>query len=123
MRSEAAEPQEAATNALAGARGELDTAWRQFGAARTPEEFCRHWLAVQCHAIAEVHEALVVLQKPGGETFVPLAFWPEARPARSSLAEVAERALREGRGLVQPRESAPGAPPASLPDQPDYQIA
>ena len=53
MRSEAAGTQDTAT-ALAGTRTELDSAWRQFGAARSPEEFCRHWLAVQCHAIADV---------------------------------------------------------------------
>jgi RND family efflux transporter MFP subunit len=123
VRSEAAETQDTAT-ALAGTRTELDSAWRQFGAARSPEEFCRHWLAVQCHAIADVREAVVVLQKPGAETFAPLAFWPDERPARSSLAEVTERALREGRGLVQPREGAAGAAVSDgLPDRPDYQIA
>jgi RND family efflux transporter MFP subunit len=106
--------------ALAGSRTELDSAWRQFGAARSPEEFCRHWLAVQCHAIAEVRQALVVLQRPGTETFAPLAYWPDERPARTGLTEVTERALREGRGLVQPREGQPGA---TLPDRPDYQIA
>lgn len=87
--------------ALAGSRTELDTAWRQFGAARTPEEFCRHWLAVQCHAIGEVHAAVVVLQKPGGDAFVPLAAWPEGRREHPPTMQVAERALREGRGLVE----------------------
>jgi RND family efflux transporter MFP subunit len=66
----------------------------------------------------------VVLQKPGAETFAPLAFWPDERPARSNLAEVTERALREGRGLVQPREGASGAAVSDgLPERPDYQIA
>jgi RND family efflux transporter MFP subunit len=105
MRSEAADtPQDAAT-ALAGTRGELDSAWRQFGAARSPEEFCRHWLAVQCHAIGEVHDAVVVLQKPGAEAFAPLAAWPEARRERPGTMQIAERALREGRGLVEAQGS------------------
>src|SRR6187455_696901 len=107
MLSEAPATEDTGT-ALAGSRTELDSAWRQFGAARSPEEFCRHWLAVQCHAIADVREALVVLQRPGTETFAPLAYWPDGRPARSGLAEVTERALREGRGLVQPRDGQPG---------------
>lgn len=102
-------------------RGELDHAWRQFGAADTPEEFCRHWLALQCHAIGAVNDAVVVLQRPGTETFAPLAFWPETSGDRSHLAEITERALREGRGIVQPRETAAVA--AAMPVQPDYQLA
>src|SRR3954471_20914459 len=90
--------------ALAGTRTELDSAWREFGAARTPEEFCRHWLAVQCHAIAEVREAVVVLQKPGAEAFAPIAVWPEGAHQRS-VGEIAERALRDGRGLVEGRDN------------------
>src|SRR5262245_56847766 len=90
--------------ALAGTRGELDVAWRQFGAARTPEEFCRHWLTVQCHAIEEVHDAVVVLQKPGEEAFAPVATWPEGRRERA-VGGIAERALREGRGLVEARDN------------------
>ena len=110
---------------LAGAaaqapRTEVDLAWRQFGSASSAEDFCRHWLALQCHAIAEVRRALVVLQQPGSEAFAPLAYWPEQQAFRSSLTEVLERALREGRGIVQ---AADGAADAALPDQPDYQIA
>ena len=101
-------------------RTEIDLAWRQFGAASSAEDFCRHWLALQCHAIAGVRRALVVLQQPGSETFAPLASWPEERVSRSSLTEVIERALREGRGIVQPCGDGAGS---ALPDQPDYQIA
>ena len=101
-------------------RTELDVAWRQFGAATNPEEFCQTWLALQCHAITKVNDAVVVLQKPGTENFAPLAFWPEGRRDRSHLAGITERALREGRGLVQPRD---GSGPSQLPDRPDYQLA
>jgi len=91
-------------------RSELDVAWRRFAAAASPEEFCQSWLELQCHAISGVNDALVVLQKPGIETFAPLAFWPEGRRERPQLAQIIERALREGRGLVEPR-------------RPNYQIA
>jgi RND family efflux transporter MFP subunit len=101
-------------------RTELEQAWKQFGAAATPEEFCQSWLALQCHIIADVNDGVVVLQKPGTDAFAPLAFWPEGRRDRSHLAEVTERALREGRGVVQPRESGSGS---TLPHQPDYQLA
>src|SRR5512139_3080470 len=102
-------------------RTEIDVAWRQFGAAGNPEDFCRNWLALQCHAIGEVNDAVVVLQKPGTETFAPLAFWPETSGDRSHLAELSERALREGRGIVQARE-APADDSAS-PENPDFQLA
>lgn len=101
-------------------RTELDLAWRQFGAAHSPEEFCRSWLALQCHIIGEVNDAVVVLQRPGGESFAPLAFWPDGRRDHSALAEVTERALREGRGLVQPREASTVS---AVPARPHYQLA
>jgi RND family efflux transporter MFP subunit len=108
------------TSVAEAQRTELDLAWRQFGAAASPEDFCQNWLALQCHSINRVNDAVVVLQKPGTENFAPLAFWPEGRRDRSHLAAVTERALREGRGVVQPRE---GGAPSPLPDQPDYQLA
>jgi RND family efflux transporter MFP subunit len=101
------------------ARTEPEAVWKQFGAAKTPEEFCQSWLSLQCHIIADVNDGVVVLQKPGADTFAPLAFWPEGRRSRSHLAEVTERALREGRGVVQPREGGESV----LPHQPNYQRA
>ena len=101
-------------------RTELDQVWRQFSSAATPEEFCHGWLALQCHAIGDVNDAVVVLQKPGTETFAPLAFWPDGRRDRSHLTEIAEQALRKARGVVQPRRTGQVS---SLPQQPDYQIA
>ena len=50
----------------------------------------------------------MLLQRPGSEEFVPVAFFPEVNGDRSHLAEVSERALSEGRGVVLPREK-PGA--------------
>jgi RND family efflux transporter MFP subunit len=103
--------------ALQAQRTEVDLVWRQFGGAASPEEFCRAWLALQCHAVGAVNEAVVVLQTPGAESFAPLAFWPEGGE-RAGLAEITERALREGRGVVQPRAGLPARP-----ERPDYQIA
>jgi multidrug resistance efflux pump len=101
------------------ARTEPEQVWKQFAAAATPEEFCQNWLALQCHIISEVNDGVVVLQKPGTETFAPMAFWPEGRRDRTYLAEITERALRDGRGVLQPRASKGGP----LPHQPDYQLA
>ena len=101
-------------------RTEVELAWRQFGSASTPEEFCASWLALQCHIITDVNDAVVVLQRPGSETFAPLAFWPQDGRDRSHLEAVTERALRDGRGVVQPRE---GSASSAMPARPDYQLA
>lgn len=100
--------------------GEVVAAWGRFAQAANPEEFCQTWLALQCHAIGDVKDAVVVLQKPGTETFAPLAFWPEGRRDRSHLTEVTERALRDGRGIVQAERAPSGG---ALPHRPGYYIA
>lgn len=111
------------TAAVSGPRTALEAHWRQFGAAGSPEEFCRHWLAVQCHIIAGVREAVVVLQKPGADAFVPLASWPEGARPGEPLAKVAERALREGRGLVEGDEGSAGGDEAAALDERHYRLA
>ena len=97
-----AAPGPAPTDLASARRTEPDNAWRKFAAAASPEEFCRSWLEVQCQLVGAVVHATVVLQKPGVETFAPLAYWPEGHRDRSALAEVLEKALRDGRGLVEP---------------------
>ena len=82
------------------ARRTREHAWRQFAAARSAEEYCSSWLALQCHAIGAVSDAVVVLQKPGTAVLVPVAFFPDPPTDRSRLAQVTERALKEGQGVV-----------------------
>ncbi len=101
-------------------RGELDQAWRRFGAADDPEAFCQTWLELQCRIIGGVTDAVVILQKPAGDAFAPLGFWPDQRRDRSHLIEIAERGLREGRGLLEPRAGGDGS---VMPHRPDYQMA
>ena len=99
---------------LAGRRAH-ENAWKHFAGAQTPEEFCGSWLVIQCQVIGGVSDGVVVLQKPGTKAFAPVAFFPENSPRdRTRLAEVGERALKEGRGVVQPKEQSddPDAPGA-----------
>ena len=84
------------------ARRAPEQAWKQFAQAQTPEEFCGSWLSIQCHAIGGVSDGVVILQKPGTQSFAPVAFYPENPHDRLHLAELSERALKEGRGVVQP---------------------
>jgi RND family efflux transporter MFP subunit len=94
-------------------------AWARFAQAQSPEEFCASWLVIQCEAVAGVSDGVVLLQAPGSSEFVPVAFYPEAPRDRTHLAEVSERALKEGRGVVLPREAAAGEAPSQ---QPRYQL-
>ena len=104
---------------LAGRRAH-EQAWKHFASAQTPEEFCDSWLVIQCHVIGGVSDGVVVLEKPGTTAFAPVAFFPENSPRdRTRLAEVGERALKEGRGVVQPMDQ-PDAPDAP---GPRYQMA
>jgi hypothetical protein len=83
--------------------------WRQFAEASTPEAFYRAWLAVQLRMIRDVQGGVVVLGPPDTGPYAPAAFWPEGQGASPFLAEVAERALAERRGLVIPDETEQGA--------------
>jgi RND family efflux transporter MFP subunit len=76
--------------------------WREFGQASSPEAYYRAWLALQARRIHGVSTGVVVLGPPGGP-YAPAAFWPERARNLKHLAEVAERAIAERRGLVIPR--------------------
>lgn len=91
-----------------GGRRAYERAWAQFAGDQTPEDFCRNWLQIQSHAIGGVSDGVVILLKPGTGAFAPVAFLPESPADRTLLAGITERALREGRGVVAPR-NVPGA--------------
>jgi len=101
------------------ARRAYEQAWAQFAAQQSPEEFCRNWLVIQCHAIGGVSDGVVVLQRPGSSTFAPVAYYPERAPERARLARVTETALKQGRGVVEPLRS----PEGTTPGPPRYQLA
>jgi RND family efflux transporter MFP subunit len=105
--------------AEAAPRGAPEQAWKQFAQAQTPEEFCNSWLIIQCHTIGGVSDGVVILQKPGTQSFVPVAFYPENPRDRLHFADLSERALKEGRGIVESQEQ-PADPEAR---GPRYQLA
>jgi RND family efflux transporter MFP subunit len=104
---------------LAGRRA-YEQAWRQFAQGQTPEEFCGSWLLIQSHIIGGVAASVVVLLKPGTSAYAPIAFYPENTSDRTRLARISERALKEGRGVVEPVEVAAGA---AAREEPRYQLA
>src|SRR6267142_949402 len=84
-----------------------EQAWRQFASARSAEEFCASWLAIQPQQIGAVSDGVVVLQKPGTTVLVPVAFLPDPPTDRARLAGVTERAAKEGRGVLLRLDGAP----------------
>jgi len=56
--------------------------------------------------IAGVGGGVVIAASPATGRFAPAAFWPDGRRAAAHLAEAAERALAERRGVVLKREAA-----------------
>jgi hypothetical protein len=101
------------------ARRAYEQAWRQFAQHQNAEEFCSSWLVIQCHAIGNVSDGVVVLLKPGTKSFAPVAFYPENPRDRARLARVSERALQQGQGIVEPRGQADNAEARG----PRYQLA
>src|SRR5678815_3864788 len=91
--------------------GSDDALWRQFGAATSTESFCRPWLALQCDTVKGALAGVVLLGAPDeGRAFAPAAFWPEKKLSFQELADVAQRALTERRGLVIKRQQNDDVP-------------
>ena len=74
--------------------------WRVFSAPGSDEQFCQAWLALLCRQLPGISAAVVLFQSSDGNTFLPVAVWPEVARDLSYLGKVAERALIEGRGVV-----------------------
>lgn len=106
-----------AAAAAAAGRGAREEAWKRFARAETAEEFCRAWLAIQCSQIGEVAEGVVLLRQPGQELLAPAAFHPASPSDRGLFAQVIDRALAEGRGVVLPRMAGAADEPVA------YQLA
>lgn len=85
-----------------------DSLWHSFASATDDAQFCQAWLALLCRKLPQVSAGVVLLQGAEANTFLPVAVWPDAKADLSFLGKVAERALREGRGVID-RPEAPGA--------------
>src|SRR5215510_12896095 len=86
-----------------------DLLHRKFANATSAEEFCATWLALQCRKISGIAAGVLLLGSPKeGQPYTPIAFWPDRQFNLKHLADVAERALTERRGLTIKRQSGPG---------------
>jgi multidrug resistance efflux pump len=73
--------------------------WTAFAASETTGNFLNAWLALQCAEIRTARAAALLLPRPDG-SFGPAAVWPQPLTDVTHLAEVAERALSERRGIT-----------------------
>ncbi len=88
----------------------LDQAlWKQFQEAESQAAFIQAWLALQCRLIPGVGAGVAVLAKTAGGPFAPAAYWPDRESCSPTLAEAAEIALAEHRGVVQGDDGSGGS--------------
>jgi multidrug resistance efflux pump len=88
---------------------ELDqTLWSRLANATTAEEYCTSWLALQSRMIEGVSLGLVVLERSGDSSLVPVAAWPRGSAEPKELTEVLERAIRERKGIAVRKEAGAG---------------
>lgn len=81
-------------------------AWDAFVAAKTADGLGRAWLGLVCERVPGARAAAVLVEGADGQSYVPLAVWPDATPDLGRLGGVVEAALRDRRGIVQ---SVPGS--------------
>src|SRR5450759_4274740 len=107
-----------------GAQGAVKGSWEAFAAATTSDQFCHAWLALVCGQLPAARAAAILVERAEAHTFVPIAAWPQATPNRARLAGVVERALREGREIVQPGSAEePGVTHLAYPVLVDKKVA
>jgi multidrug resistance efflux pump len=89
------------------------------------KELARSWLERQCKATPGASRGVVFLGAPDRGPYTPTALWPEGGKLTPPLAEAAEYAMSERRGLVRPpepeevEEGRPGRDVIALPFQID----
>ena len=90
-------------------------AWKQLTLSPSLNEFCRHWLSIQCAMIANTRYGVIIGRERSTEDqdnndndrpYQPLAYWPNADGKHSHLVEeVAQQVLQLKKGAIQLSES------------------
>ena len=80
--------------------------WKRLTDAGGLADAARAWLALQCQMIDGATRGIVLLAGNSPNSFDAVAFWPEGSGRSAPLAEVAESALRERRGVASGDQSA-----------------
>jgi multidrug resistance efflux pump len=95
--------------------------WKRLGDAKTDAEMGRAWLALQCQMIDGATRGLLLLPGKQPGNYEAVAYWPEGSGGFAPLAEVAEMAMRERRGLAR-ADARGGFPDPAAPAQIGFPI-
>jgi Barrel-sandwich domain of CusB or HlyD membrane-fusion/GAF domain len=74
--------------------------WKRLTDASSLAEVARAWLALQCQMIDGAIRGVVLLAGAEANSYDAAAFWPEGSGRSAALAQIAEMALRERRGVA-----------------------
>ena len=85
----------------------LASPWSEFAAARDQAAFCKTWLQLVCVQISGARAGLLLHDPSQSGDFVPAALWPDGKADLRYLAPVAERVLRDRRGIVVAGDGTP----------------
>ena len=83
--------------------------WKRLTDADNVTDVARAWLALQCQMIDGATRGIVLLAGETANSFDAVAFWPDGSNRPAALAEVAEMALRERRGVSSSDAAQPDA--------------
>ncbi len=84
--------------------------WKRLTDAASIADVARAWLALQCQMIDGATRGILVLAGDAPNSFDAAAFWPEGSGRSPVLAEVAEQALRQRRGVASGDGTQPSDP-------------
>jgi RND family efflux transporter MFP subunit len=88
--------------------------WKRLTDARGLPEVARAWLALQCQMIDGATRGIVLLAGQQPNSYDATAFWPEGSARSPALAQIAELALRERRGVASGDGSSPVDPAGAM---------
>jgi hypothetical protein len=74
--------------------------WKRLTDAGSLADVARAWLALQCQMIDGAIRGVVLLAGAEANSYDAAAFWPEGSSRSTALAQIAEVALRERRGVA-----------------------
>jgi RND family efflux transporter MFP subunit len=99
-------------SASAADAGSATDFWSLLTSAQTSDQLCRAWLGILCQWVPGTQAGLLLLHDEG-DRYLPAGVWPDPEQDMSYLADVAQEALVERRGVV--REEASGLAQCAYP--------